>query len=85
VAGFGSPSAMKILFENLQDKVPLWILEHVYDYLPGDGIGKLKENQAEVHKVAKQLLKNKQEAHEKGVGKKDLMSLLGKSPLFNHE
>lgn len=45
----------------------------MWDHAPGEGIQKLRNNKEEVEKVAKKLLKDKEETE----GGKDVLSLLG--------
>lgn len=68
-----------MLFLGIAHFIPHRILTLLWEYAPGAGVKKLRKNREEVHKVAKQLLKDKQENDS---GSKDVMSLLGLSRLI---
>lgn len=68
----------KIFFENICHYIPEFILTRLNSFLPGEAMRKVRENRTIVHKLAKDLIKDKSEALFDGKGKKDVMSLLGK-------
>lgn len=74
---FSAPSNAKIFMQNVAHYIPMSIQQYLYDTLPGKGLDKARENRMAAHKVAIQLLEEKNEALATGKAAKDVMSILG--------
>ncbi|PIL33716.1 cytochrome P450 [Ganoderma sinense ZZ0214-1] len=73
---FSAPSNAKIFMQNVAHYVPMAIQEYLYDNLPGKGLDKARANRVAAHKVANQLLEEKNEALATGKAARDVMSIL---------
>nr|VWO96500.1 Cytochrome P450 monooxygenase CYP52X1 [Ganoderma boninense] len=73
---FSAPSNAKIFMQNVAHYVPMAIQQYLYDNLPGKGLDKARANRAAAHKVANQLLEEKNEALATGKAARDVMSIL---------
>ena len=73
---FSAPSNAKIFMQNVAHYVPMGLQEYLYDNLPGKGLDKARANRVAAHKVANQLLEEKNEELATGKAARDVMSIL---------
>ncbi|KAI1790345.1 cytochrome P450 [Ganoderma leucocontextum] len=73
---FSAPSNAKVFMQNVAHYVPMSIQEYLYDNLPGKGLDKARANRVAAHKVANQLLAEKNAALATGKAARDVMSIL---------
>ncbi|PCH35645.1 cytochrome P450 [Wolfiporia cocos MD-104 SS10] len=82
---FSLPSKAKIFFTSVTHYLPMRIIEMLYDYLPGKGLDKARQNKRAAHKVAEHLLEVKSRALLLGKGNRDIMSILVKANASENE
>jgi hypothetical protein len=76
---FGTPSKGILLSLELSRFIPVSLFEFFNDHNPNPRVAALREVTNVANAVAKQLISTKANALLEGNGKKDIMSLLGKS------
>jgi len=78
VAGaFGVPSKLKILIVAMSPYLPHWMLDLMYDYFPGEGLARARENRRIATKAAKGLIEAKIQENRDGKSSRDILTLLG--------
>lgn len=73
---WGRPDSAKIFFRNVVNYLPDWFIIQFCELLPERSFVKMRANRVVVHKAAKELLTQKQDALDLAKPKIDLMSLL---------
>ncbi|KAH9949310.1 cytochrome P450 [Amylocystis lapponica] len=73
---FSSPTKLTLFMQSIAHYVPMPLLELLYDYLPGKGLDKARENHRAAFKVAEELLASKSQDLLLGKGNRDVMSIL---------
>ncbi|KAH9922548.1 cytochrome P450 [Amylocystis lapponica] len=73
---FSSPTKLTLFLQSVAHYVPMPILELLYDYLPGKGLDKARDNHRVAFKVAEELLASKSQDLLLGRGNRDIMSIL---------
>ena len=57
--------------------LPHWILDLMYDYFPGQGLSRARENRRIATKTAKDLIGSKIQENKDGKSSRDILTLLG--------
>ena len=79
-SSFGVPNKMKALIIASSGYLPHWLLDFMYDYLPGEGLALARENRRVATKASKDLGESK--IQENKDGNRDILTLLGTSVLW---
>ena len=74
---FGVPSKLKILIVAMSPYLPHWMLDLMYDYFPGEGLARARENRRVATKAAKDLIEAKIQENRDGKSSRDILTLLG--------
>ena len=77
ISAFGAPSKLRLLIVALSPYLPHWLLDLLYDYMPGAGLARARENRRVATKAAKDLVESKIQEIEGGKPGKDILTLLG--------
>ena len=73
---------MKALIIASSSYLPHWLLDFMYDYLPGEGLALARENRKVATKASKDLVESKIQENRDGKSGRDILTLLGKSVLW---
>jgi hypothetical protein len=74
---FGIPSKLKILIVTMSPYLPHWMLDLMYDYFPGEGLSRARENRRIATKTAKDLIESKIQENREEKSGRDILTLLG--------
>ena len=80
---FGVPSKLKILIVTMSPYLPHWMLDLMYDYFPGEGLARARENRRVATKAAKDLIEAKIQENRDGKSSRDILTLLGAFVLWS--
>lgn len=80
---FGVPSKLKILIIAMSPYLPHWMLDLMYDYFPGEGLARARENRRVAVKAAKDLIESKIQENRDGKFNRDILTLLGPPVLWS--
>lgn len=59
--------------------LPHWMLDLMYDYFPGEGLARARENRRVAIKAAQDLIESKLQENKDGKSGRDILTLLGAS------
>ena len=83
-SAIGVPSRLKLLIIAMSPYLPYRILDLMYDYFPGEGLARARENRRSATQAAKDLVESKIQEIRDGKSGRDILSLLGAFPLSSH-
>jgi len=81
-SAFGVPNKLKLFIIAMSPFLPHWVLDMMYDYLPGEGLARARENRRVATKAAKDLVESKIQEREAQKSGRDILMLLGASAMW---
>lgn len=76
---FGHPPRGRVFFQNITRYLPRGVLTWLTERGKEESLVMLRQNRAEVHRVARKLIELKKEELRAGTSRRDVLSLLGSS------
>ena len=80
-AAFGTLSKKRLLVLSSLKWAPIGLLDWVLEHDQDPGMVSMRENRTYAHEVARKLIEDKREELKNGTSRKDILSLLGSSPV----
>jgi hypothetical protein len=76
-SAFDVPTKLKLFIIAMSPYLPHRLLDLMYDYLPGEGLSRTRENRRVATKAAKDLVESKIQETRDGKSGRDILTLLG--------